>query len=65
MKKIIKRLIIGKPVEGEILPPPKVTSTYPKHRPSEIEWAKEFNFGSRYGHRGSFYQNRFVYLNNN
>lgn len=62
IKKTIKRFIVGQLAEGEILPPPKLISTYPKHRPSETEWAKEFNFGSRYGHRGSFYQKKVVYL---
>jgi hypothetical protein len=32
-------------------------SSYPKNPPSLDEWVKEFKFGSRYGHRGTFYQN--------
>jgi len=32
-------------------------SSYPENPPSLEEWCKEFKFGSRYGHRGSFYQN--------
>ena len=31
-------------------------SFYPKDQPSQSEWVKEFKFGSRYGHRGSFYK---------
>lgn len=52
----IKTLLFGKPVQGEKLPTPKL----PKERPLDeldcAKWVKEFNFGSRYGHRGSFYQ---------
>jgi hypothetical protein len=55
LMKIIKKIIFGERVVGEILPPPSLKSTYPKNRPSQDEWAKQMNFGSRYGHRGSFY----------
>ena len=51
-------LIFGKRAEGEVLNRPTFTSTYPTARLTETEWANHVNFGSRYGHRGSFYQNR-------
>jgi hypothetical protein len=54
MKQLIY-FIIGKRAEGESLPQPTLKTTYPTDRPSENEWTKEFKFGSRYGHRGSFY----------
>ena len=53
----IKTLVFGKRAQGEPVPLPSFTTTEPITRPSIDEWAKEMNFGSRYGHRGSFYQN--------
>jgi len=58
MKKILT-LIFGQRAQGEKLPPPTFKATFPTERLSESEWAKEVKFGSRYGHRGSFYQNNF------
>jgi hypothetical protein len=51
----IKELIFGVRAQGEPIALPKFKTTMPKNRPTEDQWAKEFNFGSRYGHRGSFY----------
>ena len=31
-------------------------SLHPQNQPSLNEWMKEFKFGCRYGHRGSYYQ---------
>ena len=53
----IKQLIFGvrrQPVDSISI---GFHSSYPKNPPSFHEWCKEFKFGSRYGHRGSFYQN--------
>ena len=57
MKQIIT-FIFGQRAQGEKLPPPTFTVCNPKDRPSEDDWAKEMKFGSRYGHRGTFYQYR-------
>ncbi len=65
MKRIVEA-IIGQKARGEVLPQPTLISRpAPENRPSEIEWCKEFKVGSRYGHRGSFYQNKSVYLYKN
>lgn len=53
----IKTLIFGVRAQGEPVPTPTIKTIDIKNRPSMEEWAKEFQFGSRYGHRGSFYQN--------
>lgn len=55
--KLIKELIFGVRVQGHPVPPPSIKTTTPTNRPSEEDWFKEFKFGSRYGHRGSFYNN--------
>lgn len=55
--KIIKEIIFGERAKGQPIAPPKLKTTEPKNRPTEDEWAKQVKFGSRYGHRGSFYQN--------
>lgn len=52
----IKTFVFGKKAEGESVPTPTFKTTEPLDRPSIDEWVKEMNFGSRYGHRGSFYQ---------
>lgn len=57
MMKLIKTLIFGERVQGHPVPPPTFKTTEVVNRPTEEEWTKEFNFGSRYGHRGSFYNN--------
>jgi hypothetical protein len=53
--KLLKQLLFGARVEGCPLPPPTFKTTVPKDRPALDKWAKEMKFGSRYGHRGSFY----------
>ena len=54
MKKLLT-FIIGKRAEGVHVPQPKFKTTVLANRPSESDWVKEVKFGSRYGHRGSFY----------
>lgn len=51
----IKKVLFGKPLSGERVPPPSFKTTYPKQQLSEQEWTATFKFGNRYGHRGSFY----------
>lgn len=53
----LKHLIFGMRVQGYPVPLPKFKSTFPNQRPALYEWTMEFKFGSRYGHRGSFYFN--------
>lgn len=59
MKKVLTRIVFGPRAKGEILPPPVIHTIEIANRPSEDAWAVEFKFGSRYGHRGSFYENKF------
>ena len=54
--KFILTLLFGERAQGETLQQPTFRSTYPANRPDENQWAKDYNFGSRYGYRGSFYQ---------
>ena len=59
MKKIIekiKAIICGVKREPVDVMSTGFHSYYPQNQPSEEEWRNEFKFGSRYGHRGSFYQ---------
>jgi len=49
-------LLFGKPAKGEMIPDPTFRSTYPENRPDEQTWVQEVKFGSRYGTKGSFYQ---------
>jgi hypothetical protein len=56
--KQIMTLIFGERAQGTKLTNPTLRTLQASNRPSESEWAKEFKFGSRYGHRGSFYQTR-------
>lgn len=56
--KQIMTLIFGERAQGFKLDPPSLRTLVISNRPSESEWVKEFKFGSRYGHRGSFYQSR-------
>lgn len=56
--KQIMTLIFGERAQGTKLTNPTLRTLKIINRPSENEWVKEFKFGSRYGHRGSFYQNR-------
>ena len=57
MKQLIY-LIIGKRAKGESVPKPTIKTIQPTDRPSEQEWRDYVKFGSRYGHRGSFYDMR-------
>jgi hypothetical protein len=58
MKSLIT-FITGSRAVGEKLSEPR---KYPVRTASDAEcnqWAMEFKVGSRYGHRGSFYENKF------
>lgn len=59
MKETLARIVFGPRAKGEYVPQPKFKTTIPVSRPDENQWAIEFRVGSRYGHRGSFYQNNF------
>ena len=59
MKETLTRIVFGPRAAGEKLPAPTVRTTPIANRPDENQWAKEFKVGSRYGHRGSFYENNF------
>jgi hypothetical protein len=50
-------LLYGEPAKGEMIPDPTFRSSYPENRPDEQTWVQEVKFGSRYGHKGSFYTN--------
>ena len=54
----IKTLIFGVRAQGEPVALPKFKTIMPKDRPTLSQWAKEVKFGSRYGHRGSYYERR-------
>jgi len=56
--KQIMTLIFGERAQGIKLTSPTLRTLEISNRPSESDWAREFKFGSRYGHRGSFYQTR-------
>lgn len=56
--KYIKELLFGVRAKGETLPTPTFKTVQCINRPSQDEWAKQVKFGSRYGHRGSFYNKR-------
>lgn len=58
MYKKIKIFLFGERAKGEPLSPPSFKITMPINRPTQDEWFKFVKFGSRYGHRGSFYTNR-------
>lgn len=53
--KQIKQIIFGVRAQGHPVPPPTFKTSAPADRPTLDKWVKEVNFGSRYGHRGSFY----------
>ena len=57
MKKVLT-LIFGERAEGVLIQQPTLKTIMPTNRPSEQEWGEMFKFGSRYGHRGSFYDNK-------
>ena len=49
-------LFFGERAHGEMIQQPTFRSSYPVSRPDENQWAQEMKFGSRYGHKGTFYQ---------
>lgn len=55
MQILLLRLFGQKPVTNLQISIPKFKTLVPENRPTEKEWANEFKVGSRYGHRGSFY----------
>jgi hypothetical protein len=57
MKKLVY-FIFGKRAEGQALAQPTFKVVLPANRPSLNEWVAEFKFGSRYGHRGTFYSQK-------
>ena len=59
MKKALTRIVFGQRATGEKLPTPTVRTLPIADQLSESEWMVYVKFGSRYGHRGSFYQNNF------
>ena len=56
MKKL-KTLIFGARAKGEPLPPPKLKTITSDNILPFNKWVEYVNFGSRYGHKGSFYKN--------
>lgn len=59
MKETLTRIVFGPRAAGEKLPAPTVRTLPVTDQLSESEWMIYVKFGSRYGHRGSFYQNNF------
>lgn len=59
MKKVLTRIVFGQRAAGEKLPTPTVRTIPATDQLSESEWMIYVKFGSRYGHRGSFYENNF------
>ena len=59
MIKLIKLFLFGQRAQGEPIQPPKVKTLYPTQHLDENQWWREMKFGSRYGTRGSFYQQTF------
>jgi hypothetical protein len=59
MLKQIKTFLFGQRAQGELIQPPKIRTLYLTQPMNEQQWREEFKFGSRYGHRGSFYQRTF------
>ena len=55
---LIMETVFGVQVSGEQLPPPTLKTTSSNDRPDEDQWVNEFKFGSRYGYRGSFYNQK-------
>jgi hypothetical protein len=56
MKSLLIKLIFGNPIHGDYISQPNFRSTVPKNRLSVNQWVQMVKFGSRYGHKGSFYQ---------
>jgi len=59
MLKFIRNFLFGQRAQGEPVQPPKIRTIYPTQQLDENQWWREMNFGSRYGTRGSFYQQTF------
>ena len=57
MKKVLT-FIFGERAAGQPVPPPSFRSSYPVNQPSETDWNRLYSVGARYGHRGSFYENK-------
>jgi hypothetical protein len=55
MKQIIIKLFFGVRTQGIKLTTPTFHTQEPSNRPPLNQWVNEYNFGSRYGYRGSFY----------
>lgn len=53
----IKALLFGERAQGQPVPPPTFRTITPADKPTEDEWVKYVKFGSRYGYKGSFYNN--------
>ena len=58
LKKQIKELLFGVRAKGERLPSPTCKITFIEHNLTENEWYEYVKFGSRYGTKGSFYNNQ-------
>jgi hypothetical protein len=56
MVSAIKKIFFGERAKGMKVPPPTLHTYYPTYRPSLNQWSQEVKFGSRYGHKGSFYK---------
>ena len=59
MLKFIRNFFLGQRAQGEPIQPPKIKTLYPTQTLEESQWYREVKFGSRYGTRGSFYQQTF------
>lgn len=58
LMKYIKKILFGERAKGETLPSPTVKTMDCINRPTFDVWTKQVKFGSRYGHRGSFYNKK-------
>lgn len=56
MKSLLSIFLFGRRAQGVKLTPPTLRTLEVQNRPTENQWAEHVKFGSRYGHRGSFYQ---------
>lgn len=52
----IKTFLFGIRAQGEQLPEPKLPAERALNSKEFEKWCKKFKVGSKYGHRGSFYQ---------
>jgi len=55
IQKFIEKVLFGDRAQGQPVPPPSFRSSYPNPVMPEDDWTFMVKFGSRYGHRGSFY----------